>query len=124
MILSLPWPPSVNHYYQRTPRGTTISAAGLAFRRTVASTVMVHRAKANVARAPLAIPYACRLGVTIEAFPPDRRARDLDNLNKALLDALTNAGVWVDDEQIDALRTFRRSVEAPGRVHVHIASHP
>lgn len=124
MILSLPWPPSVNHYYRRTRGGMTIGAEGLAYRRTVASTVMVHRAKANAGGAPLSIPYAGRLGVTIEAFPPDRRARDLDNLNKALLDALTHAGVWVDDEQIDALRTFRRGVEAPGRVHVHVAAHP
>ena len=36
----------------------------------------------------------------IEAWMPDKRVRDLDNLLKAPLDALTRAGFWVDDSQI------------------------
>jgi crossover junction endodeoxyribonuclease RusA len=46
------------------------------------------------------------LKVTIEAFRPDRRKRDLDNLFKATLDSLTHAGVWEDDSQIVDLRIY------------------
>ncbi|WP_343876531.1 RusA family crossover junction endodeoxyribonuclease, partial [Tatumella punctata] len=45
--------------------------------------------------------------VTIYASPPDIRTRDLDNLSKGVLDALTKAGFWLDDGQIDVLRLER-----------------
>ena len=48
--------------------------------------------------------YIGNIAVEIEAFMPDRRKRDLDNILKALLDALTHAGVWADDSQIVDLR--------------------
>jgi crossover junction endodeoxyribonuclease RusA len=41
--------------------------------------------------------------VTLTAFPPDKRRRDLDNLPKVVLDSLTKAGVWKDDSQIQRL---------------------
>jgi crossover junction endodeoxyribonuclease RusA len=47
------------------------------------------------------------LAVTLRVHAPDRRARDLDNLPKALLDALTHAGLWEDDSLIDELHIFR-----------------
>jgi hypothetical protein len=43
------------------------------------------------------------LSVTIFIFPPDRRKRDIDNIAKATLDALTIAGLWKDDSQIKEL---------------------
>jgi crossover junction endodeoxyribonuclease RusA len=61
-----------------------------------------------------------RLFVTVDLFPPDRRIRDIDNFNKSLLDALTHAGVWDDDSQIDALHIYRREIERGGRVVVEI----
>jgi len=50
-----------------------------------------------------------RLSVFIEAFPPDKRKRDLDNVLKSLLDALQHAGVYADDCQIDRLSIIRKS---------------
>jgi crossover junction endodeoxyribonuclease RusA len=47
-----------------------------------------------------------RAVVTIQAFRPDNRRRDLDNLLKAVLDALTAAEVWDDDSQITDLRIY------------------
>lgn len=44
------------------------------------------------------------LRVSITAYPPDRRRRDLDNVLKAALDAMTHACLWVDDSQIADLR--------------------
>jgi crossover junction endodeoxyribonuclease RusA len=46
------------------------------------------------------------LRVVIEAWRPDRRRRDLDNLLKATLDGLAHAGVYEDDSQIVDLRIY------------------
>ena len=61
-----------------------------------------------------------RLKITIKAYMPDRRRRDIDNLTKALLDALAHARLYEDDEQIDDLRIVRMGVEKPGRVEVEL----
>ena len=40
------------------------------------------------------------LMVEIIIYPPDKRKRDMDNIKKALFDALQNAGLYKDDCQI------------------------
>ena len=65
-----------------------------------------------------------RLKVEIKAYMPDKRVHDLDNLSKAPLDALTFAGVWADDEQIDDLRWIRGPVRPPGCLIVRIEKLP
>lgn len=114
MILNLPFPPSVNQYYRSPNKGplagrTLISEKGRAYRDAV-------RILASAGK-----PIAGRVAVVIEAFMPDNRRRDLDNLTKALLDSLTHAGVWLDDSQIDDLRIIRRGVLKGGLVRVCIA---
>lgn len=52
-----------------------------------------------------------RMKVALVLSPPDKRKRDLDNYLKATLDAMTHAGVFVDDSQIDALSIERGEVE-------------
>ena len=51
-----------------------------------------------------------RTTVALRFFEPNRLRRDLDNLPKAVLDALTHAGLWVDDAQIDCLMLARIGV--------------
>jgi crossover junction endodeoxyribonuclease RusA len=41
--------------------------------------------------------------VEIILYPPDARRRDIDNYNKALFDALTHAGIWEDDSQVQRM---------------------
>lgn len=65
-----------------------------------------------------------RLALVLEAWPPDRRVRDLSNLPKALEDALTHAGVWADDSLIDELHVYRRSPRKPASVDVTITALP
>jgi crossover junction endodeoxyribonuclease RusA len=55
-----------------------------------------------------------RICVCLEAYPPDRRKRDIDNLVKPTLDALTKAGVWLDDEQVEELTIRRLNVSRGG----------
>lgn len=110
--LELPWPPSENSY-RRTPKGATspiISAAGRKYRETVAG--ILHRLKLA--------PLSGKLAVTIDAYPPDRRKHDLDNLLKAPLDALQHGGLYADDGDIDDLHIRRRCVTTGGMLIVTI----
>ena len=92
--LTLPWPPTVNHYWDRNANGTMrISKKGKAFREAVGWIAAKHK-----------LGPANRFKVDIAAYAPDNRRRDLDNVLKAILDALTHAGVWADDDQVDDLR--------------------
>lgn len=109
--IELPYPPTVNTYWRHIPMGgrvrSLISKRGRDYRAMVALEVTVQRAAKRLAG---------RLQVEIEAHVPDRRRRDIDNLFKALGDACTYAGVWIDDEQIDRLSIARRERIPGGRV--------
>jgi crossover junction endodeoxyribonuclease RusA len=94
----MPWPPTVNHYWRFTSKGVLISDQGRQYREVVAVLALENLWP----RFPTE-----RVKVTIEAWMPDRRRRDLDNILKSLLDSLTHAGVWTDDSQVDDLRIYR-----------------
>jgi crossover junction endodeoxyribonuclease RusA len=61
-----------------------------------------------------------RLKVEMICYPPDRRRRDLDNLQKALLDALAANQVIEDDSNIDELHIHRGPVRKDGGITVWI----
>ena len=108
--LELPFPPSVNHYYRRVGPRTLISREGRRFRERVCA----HLAGLGVRR--LSGP----LRIEIEIYPPDRRRRDIDNVQKALLDALQHGGLYEDDSQIVKLDIERRGCIAQGRTIVRV----
>lgn len=95
--LTMPWPPSVNTYWRTFQGRMIISADGRAYRKAVADQVLVQSGAKHLAG---------KLVVEIEAWRPDNRRRDLDNLLKAVLDGLTHAGVWDDDSNIVDLRIY------------------
>jgi crossover junction endodeoxyribonuclease RusA len=108
--LELPFPPSVNHYYRRVGPRTLISREGRRFRERVCSLL------AAIGVRPLAGP----LRLEIDVYPPDRRRRDVDNLQKGLLDALEHGGLYRNDSQIADLRIKRRGCVPGGRTLVRI----
>lgn len=117
LTLSLPYPPSVNHYWRHFRGRTVISREGLTFRTNVCALL----AGGNGPRKP---PSGGRIALAMDAFPPDRRRRDLDNIQKAVLDALQHAGVYEDDNQIDLLVTRRRELGVPPRVEIGLTEIP
>ena len=112
MRIVLPWPPSINHYWRNYRGRTVISQDGRLYRQTVAYRIL----EQGIPRENL----NCRLQVSIDAYPPDKRRRDLDNIQKALLDAIVAADVIEDDSLIDALSILRHDAEGEGKVIVRI----
>lgn len=56
--------------------------------------------------------------------PPAVKKPDLDKLERAILDALTAAGVWRDDAQVTELRATKRIAELGETPGVHISVRP
>lgn len=119
--ITLPYPPSVNSMWRTPTKGplagrTMLSEKGRKYRSEAAAAMLL-------ARIPRASFGDARLSVGIVASPPDRRRRDLDNVLKALLDALVYADVIADDSQIDRLAVERGPVVTGGSVRVLVARH-
>jgi Holliday junction resolvase RusA-like endonuclease len=108
--LQLPYPPSVNHYWRRVGARTLISRGGRAFREAVCAILAAGRVR------PLDGPLA----VDVVVHPPDKRRRDVDNVQKALLDALQHGEAYFDDSQIVRLSIERGEPVEGGKAIVRI----
>jgi crossover junction endodeoxyribonuclease RusA len=108
--ITVPYPPSSNRYW-RVDRGTThLTAAARRYKQDVAA--LAHEAGV---RAPIAGPVAVELHV----YRP-RRAGDLDNRIKLLLDSLQGA-VLSNDSQVTEIHAYRHDDKARPRVEVTVA---
>jgi crossover junction endodeoxyribonuclease RusA len=105
LVLSLPLPPSVNHYWGTHGHRRFVSKAGVLFKESVSDYV----AEYNVPKLGKA-----RLQMQVTLHPRDRRKQDIDNRIKALWDALADAGVFDNDEQIDVLIIQRGEIKKGG----------
>jgi crossover junction endodeoxyribonuclease RusA len=89
---------------------TILSEQARAYRKAVCAAVLVQR----IARGKL----TGKLSVSITVCPPDRRARDLDNLPKGILDSLKHAAVIADDSEIDELLIRRVAIVKEGQIRI------
>ena len=114
VVLALPYPPSTNHYLQRSTgkiRHTKATVAYFTHVEQIISTLDDH-----------SFPLRGDLTLWIDVHPADRRRRDFDNLLKVPLDALQQAGVYRDDYQITTLHLFRQAPAEPAHLVVTIAA--
>lgn len=113
LVLFLPFPPSINHYYvSGRNRQRFISAAGSRFRADVGKSLEENNA--------INLKLDMKLNVEVILYPPDKKVRDLDNYMKALLDSLTHGGLWADDSLIDQLSIYRGERTRGGLVRIEV----
>ena len=119
ITMTLPFPPSVNHYWRNVTLGkppkvrvaTLISKPGREYAEDVAAQVKAEK---------LALGISGHVAMTVLLSPPDRRRRDVDNYAKSLLDSLVKAGVLEDDSLVRDLRLVMGEVRKPGQAVVMI----
>lgn len=105
LILHLPWPPSVNGYWRTWKSRMILSARGRRYREDTLAAVLSQVGTPK--------PLMGRLHVGVELRAGTARELDIDNFQKGLLDALTKAGIYGDDSQIDKLEIERGPLDRP-----------
>ena len=108
--ITLPYPPSVNHYWGQVGSKKFLGKKGKEFREAVF--IAVYNARQGALNG--------RLHMEVYLYPPDKRKRDVDNVLKPLLDAMEHAGCYENDSQIDKLCITRREVMPQGSCYVEI----
>jgi len=113
--LDMPYPPTVNTYYRAVNGRNIMSKKGRQYKKDCA--VLIKRPKS---------PLTGDAYLTIDATMPDKRRRDIDNILKPILDALTDCGIYEDDSQVVEL-TIRKSskiVKGGGiKIFLHCPDH-
>jgi crossover junction endodeoxyribonuclease RusA len=110
ICLELPYPPSINHYFKRRGIRTFIGAEGMIFRKQVCIVLMAAKVR----------PMAGILAMKVRVYPPDRRKRDIDNIQKPLLDALEKGRAFFNDCQIKHLTIVMKEPIEGGKTIVTI----
>lgn len=113
LCVDLPWPPSANHFTVNSKnsngRCRRLTDEARAYRHTVAAILRQFQ-----------YPILGRLELRIKAYPPDRRRRDIGNLEKQISDSLQHAGAFPDDFAIDRIIIERGPIEKGGRCFVEV----
>lgn len=128
--LTLPYPPSVNHYWdhkvvksRRTRRWVVLkylTSRARSFRVEVQARVLEQLGIPPKLTARLAIIVHEHYGPRDEKHEHSGPAQDIDNCLKSLFDALEHAGVYRNDSQIDELLVVKKRRAAIGRVEICI----
>lgn len=109
--LTIPYPPSVNTYWGFHSHRRFLTPKANQFKAKISELVIENK-----------VPKLgdARIELTITLYPPDKRARDIDNVLKCCIDALCQAGVFDDDSQVDVLLVLRGDIVKGGKAEVFI----
>lgn len=99
--LTLPYPPSANRYWRHNRGRNHISREAMGYIAQVKEVARGH---------PRSFPVDPHT-VCLAAYAPDARRRDIDNIIKVPLDALTRAGVWDDDHLVRQVTAFWADID-------------
>jgi len=113
MTIRLPYPPSLNRLYRSINGRSIKSALGRSYSSVAAGLVMASRVRVKG-------PFV----LSLVATPPDKRARDLDNLLKPVLDALQTGGAIENDSLCRCLMIRWADVGAGLNTHSETAHLP
>lgn len=113
VLVTLPYPPLLNHMYVKTSRGVFLSAETTGFRLLVCNAVSKQTHGEYFEADQM-------LTVELHVYRP-RKTGDIDATPKAVLDAL-NGVLWHDDKQIDELHIYRHDDKNNPRVEVKVWS--
>ena len=109
---SMPWAPSVNSCWMHTKHGVKLSKRGRKYRVDAIALLDSLGLSGELICSPVS--------VSIILNPPSLRRYDVDNFSKSLLDALSHANFWLDDEQVHKLTISKGEKVKGGRVDVTI----
>ena len=116
--ITLPWPPTVNHYHQPVKRGRSVRIIKGSKARKYESDVlylMIDSGQFN-------LNLSGKLSIKMTLNPPTLAKYDIDNRTKAVFDSLTAAKVWEDDEQVYSLLIEKGEKVEGGNVEIIIDS--
>jgi crossover junction endodeoxyribonuclease RusA len=111
MLLTLPLPPTVNHYWGRSGHRSFLSKAAIEYRNHVIAYVKERNLQSFGDK---------RLIVHITLHFKTKARNDLDNRLKSCGDSLMAAGLFDDDSQIDFLTVERGKLDKAGKCVVFI----
>lgn len=106
--LVLPMPPSTNRYWRNFRGMTVISAEAKAYKAGAAES----------AKAQGAVVLDCPVSVTVWVYR-GRKAGDLDNRLKVVLDALQGI-CYANDDQITEIHAYRHDDKGNARIEVEV----
>lgn len=107
--ICLPYPPTVNTYYRTVNNRVILSKKGREYKEQVEFEYFQLYSKLSCSKKPQ-FNRDDKLKVHVNVFAPDRRKRDIMNLQKALFDAMEGF-YFEDDNQIDDCRFVRCDVD-------------
>lgn len=107
IVFKLPFPPSVNALYRNVPgRGRVKTQRYLTWLRAAGNEVL--------AQAPGQPSIRGAVSIAIAVYRPDKRRRDLGNLEKAVTDLLVTYAMIDDDRHVASLLLEWRAGEGSG----------
>ena len=112
----MPWPPTVNHYHQPVRIGKSARIIKGQKAREYSSLIIKHMTDLCLDSEAISE----RLSVSIVLNPPTLRKYDVDNRTKAIFDALSDCGFWLDDEQVDRLIVTKGVKTKGGNVKIKV----